>query len=1447
MQSSAVRITPSESPRETRYRGRAARTLFGAFVVTIAALVLWYGRVTPTIAGDLKNLPLTASVGVIVAICIAALAALEFGRRNLALLLVAPVVAAITATITAWVLGLSPPFGFTLFGDPSVAPSWFPLRPAIEAAMPTALLSLAILLLSIEKFAPTVAPFAWATGALLMIAPPIRFALLANSDDSVMDFLNAQRVELVLSAAFVLVGWSLIESRAVAASRTVERGARWRALLLVAAIATTVALWYAVRATEIRQLRSDVEFALEETVRSLQAGLDDNSVTVETLWQHWRAMQWQVPDDIFLRDARIYMQHHSAAAAVAMLDPRGGLLKLARRATVLGTPHVPEDLVILAGPMDIPPPLADPAVRANAALEIFASKARTRGSAVAPNGTALRYSFAPVLDEQQTPLGIFWVLYRRDVMYSQILNNIAPDFHIRMYINGDLVYGRPPRGGAYQREDRFRIRETRAMSGLTNVFEIAPGEKIVERALGWTPLLVLLFAWASLVLLMFALYNERRVHLLYRDRERILNQSSDMICTVRTNGQIVTVNDAVRSILGLDPQTLTGRSLAEFVVAGRQEQMRQQWFATTTSEGQTGAVAQTAPTPFVRRDGRNVYLQCSSRWSAAEQLFYCSIRDVTAEHESQLQRQHAENTFRIGVAQAGCAVYEYQPDPARADGGRIEWVGAIRALTGYDPEELPATDFERWMQLVHPDDGAHVRQILSRCLETHQPHTVDYRLRRKDGAYVPVLDRGRHLAESSNDRPRMIGALIDLTAIRQQEIALRRSEERYRIIAGQVGAVIIERETATGRVRAFGPVEQIFGYTKEQLESRPLNRGDTMIHPDDRAHYFAAVDAAERTLSSYYVEHRRRHRGGHYIYIASRGVVLPGPDGKAEREVIAITDISERKQAETRLSESEERFRLAAEQARQIVYEFIFGENMQIAELRFAGAIDRVLGYTPAELRELQGRDRFALIHPEDVALVRNAGTNTADGGQHYTVEHRILHHDGYYVHVENRGAVKRDAHGAIVGIVGMLLDITPRRAAEADRQQYTAQLQALSNIAHRVASLLSLHELFKYLSTSMRELLGANAAAAMLIDPLLAPEQVVAVSYADSYGPQRGIPAVLGTPELIAQVRTTNAPQRYTAKQMADDPVLAGLTMNDDLRHPLRGWLGAPLIARDGVNLGTLEISDKTEGDFTEGDLQVLNQLAGIASVAIENIRLYATLEERVTARTRELEISNRELEAFSYSVSHDLRAPLRAIAGFSSILESEYGAELDTTARRYLQRITAGVERMANLIDDLLSLARVSRAELKRETVDVTALCKAIVKRQAERYSQRTFHITVDPKMKAIADPRLVEVAFENLIENALKFTSTRAQAEIRVGHRRVDGRPVFFVSDNGVGFDPKYAANLFGVFQRLHSANDFPGTGVGLATVQRIVQRHQGRIWAEAEIDRGATFYCTFSNEA
>ncbi|MBU4449461.1 MAG: PAS domain-containing sensor histidine kinase, partial [Proteobacteria bacterium] len=234
--------------------------------------------------------------------------------------------------------------------------------------------------------------------------------------------------------------------------------------------------------------------------------------------------------------------------------------------------------------------------------------------------------------------------------------------------------------------------------------------------------------------------------------------------------------------------------------------------------------------------------------------------------------------------------------------------------------------------------------------------------------------------------------------------------------------------------------------------------------------------------------------------------------------------------------------------------------------------------------------------------------------------------------------------------------------------------------------------------------------------------------------------------------------------------------------------------------------------------------------------------LELRVEERTAQLEAANRELETFSYSVSHDLRAPLRGIDGWSLAFLEDYGDGLDEQGRNYLGWVRAETQRMGQLIDDLLSLSRVSRAEMRREPVDLTALVQAIADKLRQTDPERQAEFIIQPGLAATGDPRLLEMALVNLLENAWKFTGKQPVARIEFGGMEQDGRPVFFLRDNGTGFDMAYASNLFGAFQRLHQASEFPGTGIGLATVQRIINRHGGRIWAEAAVDQGATFYFT-----
>jgi signal transduction histidine kinase len=261
---------------------------------------------------------------------------------------------------------------------------------------------------------------------------------------------------------------------------------------------------------------------------------------------------------------------------------------------------------------------------------------------------------------------------------------------------------------------------------------------------------------------------------------------------------------------------------------------------------------------------------------------------------------------------------------------------------------------------------------------------------------------------------------------------------------------------------------------------------------------------------------------------------------------------------------------------------------------------------------------------------------------------------------------------------------------------------------------------------------------------------------------------------------------------------------------------------------------------DSMAGAIQ--RQVGELQQTRTELRRLNAELEERVRSRTAELQGANKELEAFNYSVSHDLRAPLRAIDGFSQALLEDYADRLDAEGREHLGRVKAAANRMGELIDSLLALSRLTRVEMNVQDVDLSAMATDVVGELQGRDPGRSVDVVVEPGIVGRADPTLVRTVLENLLGNAWKFTANVSQAHVGFGATDADGERVYFVRDNGAGFDMAYEDKLFGAFQRLHDQREFPGTGVGLATVARVVHRHGGRVWAEGHPGEGATFYFT-----
>ncbi|AFZ26731.1 putative ATPase [Cylindrospermum stagnale PCC 7417] len=294
--------------------------------------------------------------------------------------------------------------------------------------------------------------------------------------------------------------------------------------------------------------------------------------------------------------------------------------------------------------------------------------------------------------------------------------------------------------------------------------------------------------------------------------------------------------------------------------------------------------------------------------------------------------------------------------------------------------------------------------------------------------------------------------------------------------------------------------------------------------------------------------------------------------------------------------------------------------------------------------------------------------------------------------------------------------------------------------------------------------------------------------------------------------------------------------------------WVGeTALLSSDGreIPVSQMIIAHKTRDGSVEYFSTIMRDISTLKAVEAEVLQLNAELEERVMERTAQLQSANKALETFSYSVSHDLRAPLRAIDGFSRIIQEDYSEQLDAEANRYLKVVRDNAKRMGELIDDLLNLSRLDRKEISKQPVFVNELIQQVLRDLTPEWSGRQIEFAIADLPICQADFSLLTQVWVNLLSNAIKYTRYKSVAHIEVGYQVMDGEFVYFVRDNGSGFDMQYADNLFGVFQRLHREQEFEGTGIGLAIVQRIIQRHGGRIWAKAAVDQGATFYFTLPN--
>ena len=460
-----------------------------------------------------------------------------------------------------------------------------------------------------------------------------------------------------------------------------------------------------------------------------------------------------------------------------------------------------------------------------------------------------------------------------------------------------------------------------------------------------------------------------------------------------------------------------------------------------------------------------------------------------------------------------------------------------------------------------------------------------------------------------------------------------------------------------------------------------------------------------------------------------------------------------------------------------------------------------IVGYTEAELQAMDTRE---LTHPDDrVRYAVQRDRMLAGELESFSDEKRYVKKDGSAVWVHSTVSMVRSASGEATHIISVTEDITERRAIQDKLRQSEALLRIAGRTARIGGWMLDLpadHVVWSDEVCNIHE-----------VPPGTSPSLQQALEFYGSPGWRAKIEAVMkacidsGTPFDEEMEIIVGGGRRVWVR-------VIGEVVRDDSGKVIR------------LHGSTQDITERKQ--------------------AQESIlRLNAELEERVRQRTSQLEAVNRELEAFSYSVSHDLRSPLNTIDGFSQLIERMASEKVGAQGKHYLSRIRAGTRQMGELIEGLLSLAKLSRDPLRAGTVDLARIATQVVQACREREPEREVDIHIQENLLALGDPLLLSVVIQNLLGNAWKFTSLQPSARIDVGCKTgEDGEAIYFVRDNGAGFDMAYADKLFGTFQRLHSSTDYAGTGIGLATVKRIIDRHGGRVWAEAAEGQGATFYFT-----
>ncbi|MFH0974768.1 MAG: PAS domain S-box protein [Spirochaetota bacterium] len=862
----------------------------------------------------------------------------------------------------------------------------------------------------------------------------------------------------------------------------------------------------------------------------------------------------------------------------------------------------------------------------------------------------------------------------------------------------------------------------------------------------------------------------------------------DAFAGVDMEGHIVDYNEPYLSMLGYTAEEITSLTYNDITP--------EKWYAMEAdiikNQVLTRGYSDIYEKEYRRKDGAILPVELRTILVKGESGKYTAmwaiVRDIT-------ERKNTEESLKM---------FRYTVEQAAED---VEWINrnaefvyvneqACRSL-GYTHDEMLSLKLWDIDPVFHKE---HWESGWDRLLKGEELDVMVFESmhRRKDGTLFPVEVRAQHLC--FGNQMMAVAVVINITERKRAEKALIERDTLFAKISSQVPGMLYQfaRKPDGSYSMPFSSesVRDIFGCSPEEVRNN-FNPILKVIYPEDMDRFIQSIEESTKSLSPWICEYRVQVPGKPVKWLIGNSI----PEKTGDGTIIWSgynTDITDRKLAEKALRESEQRFRSLVKSARDLIW----GVTLE-------GIINYLspnwMDFMGEPASEAIGKSFEPYIYPDDICIFRGFLNKVLESGEVVEgLDFRTLHRDGPIRWHSAKISALRDEAGNIMSYIGISRDITEHKRIE-DELRIKDELFYLTGEVAKVGG-------WEFDAVTHKGTWNDEVARIHDLDPKQETNMELGISFYSVESKARIEEAIK---EAIQLARPYDLELELISAK--------------NVRKTVR-TIGLPVIEEGRVVKVRGIFQDITERKQAEEEIRRLNE----------------SLENRIFERTAQLEAANEELEAFCYSVSHDLRAPLRAIDGYTSILIEDYDQYLDDEGKRICSVIHTETMRMNQLIDDLLGLSHLSRSKIQIIPIDMDSTVNSVYDELTTPEERNRIDFRVRQLPKAMADPVLVRQVLMNLVGNAIKFSSRKERSLIEIWGERQERETVYTIRDNGAGFDPQYADKLFGVFQRLHSNGEFEGTGVGLAIVKRAIHRHGGRVWAQSEVGKGASFSFSLPNE-